>query len=269
MIERTKSTVPISVGTGLALEVLPGTEMHKYHTFLINIRTIIRNARQAFEGNDLPKESDLYQAVREDIIQTAEFIVAMKLRTTLELKFYYPSYKGLESMFPLAKVKNLLKTDGSQKDSKQRTEALLDDKVAKKILDEFGQAINKVDSKIPQFNGMALILTHHPVDLVTTDAYTRLNLIESHTGNIKNYTLFYTKLTGSKELTNIPLNKLTIQIFGDNSTNFYAQNLGVKNEIKQLAEAAKWSTASTPSLIARSIRSLENSPEKDILLKMI
>lgn len=264
MVQRTKATVPISVGTGLALEVLPGTAMHKYHSFLINVRTIIRNARQAFEGDTLPKENELFEAVKEDIVQTAEFIVALKLRTTLVLKFYYPTYKGLVREFPMAKIKDPLQTKG-----KQLEEAILDDRVGKRVLAEFGELIVKTDYTIPRFDGQALIMTNHPVDLVTTDSYARLNLIDSHTGNIKNYTLFYTKLTGSKELTNIPMNKLTIQVFGDTSTDFYSQSIGLKNTLKRLAETSRWSTASTPSLVARSIRSLENSPEKDILLKMI
>lgn len=264
MTERTLGTLPISVGTALAIEQLPVANMFKYHSFLINLRTIIRNARQAYEGEELPKEKELFEACRMDIIGIAEAIIAMKLKTVLELKIYYPTYRGLAAMFPMAKLK-----DETQGTEKQRAVAALDKKVAERLLEEFGKNITKVNCRIPDFIGQSLILSHHPVDLVTTDGYTRLNLVESHTGLIKTYSLFYTKLTGSDKLTNIPLNKLTIQIFGDNSTNFYSQGIKVKNEIKQLADAVKWSTASTPSLVARSIRSLGHSPEKEILLKMI
>lgn len=264
MTERTLGTLPISVGTALALEALQASQMFKYHSFLINLRTIIRNARQAYEGDDLPSEKELFEACKSDIVGLAEFIVAMKLQTPLDLKIYYPTYSGLATIFPMAKLK-----DESMGTEKQREISRLDKKVADKLLDEFGKNISKVNSRIPEFTGVALIMTHHPVDLVTTDSYTRLNLLESHTGTIKTYSLFYTKLTGSDKLTNIPLNKLTIQIFGDNSTNFYSHGIKVKNEIKQLADEVKWSTASTPSFIARSIRSLTNSPEKEILLKMI
>lgn len=263
-MNRNKGTIPISVGTALALEVLPGTAMYKYHALIFNLRTLIRNARQAYD-NEVPKRQELYEAVKEDITGIAEFIVSLKLRTTLDFKVYYPSYKSLPRLFPLAKLKDI-KNEGTDL---QKSTLELDEWVADKICDEFGQAINKVDSRIPQFAGDALIMTNHPVDLVTTESYTRLHLLESHTGNIKSYSLFYTKLTGSDKLTNIPLNKVTIQIFGDSSTNFRSLNLGVKNEIKQLAETARWSTASTPSFVARSIRSLAPSPEKDILLKMI
>lgn len=262
-IERTKGTVPVSVGTALALEALPSAPMHRYHSFLINLRTIVRNARQAYDQY-VPTSSELYQAAKEDIIGLAEFISEMKLKTDLDIKFYYPSYKGLPSLFPLAKLKGM-----GKEGTKDRELAVLDKTVIDKLLPEFGKNINQVNCVIPEFAGQALILTNHPVDLVTTNSYARLNLLESHTGAIKNYTLFYTKLTGSEKLTNIPMNKLTIQIFGDNSINFYSQSIGVKNEVKQLADVAHWSTASTPQMVARSIRSLDNIPEKAILLKMI
>lgn len=263
-MSRNLGTVPISVGTALAMEILPGNGMYKYHAIMFNLRTVIRNARQAYD-DVTPSVSELFEAAKEDIKGIAEFIVSMKLRTTLDLKFYYPSYKSLPRIFPLAKLKDV-KVKGTDL---QRSILRLDEEVAEKICKEFGEAISKTDSVIPKFPGDALIMTHHPVDLVTTESYTRLHLLESHTGNIKSYSLFYTKLTGSDKLLNIPLNKISIQIFGDNSVNFYSFNQGVKNEIKQLADQARWSTASTPSFIARSIRSLQNSPEKDILLKMI
>lgn len=264
MTERTKGTLPISVGTALAIEALTSVPMHRYGALLINLRTVIRNARQAYDDYT-PTVKELTQATKEDIVGIAEAIVAMKIKTLLELKFYYPSYQALPRLFPMAKLKNV----NEKGTDKQKLVAQLEEQVATNILKEFGEAITKVNTRIPDFTQEALIITHHPVDLVMTDSYARLNLLESHTGTIKNYTLFYTKLTGSDKFNNIPFNKLTIQIFGDKSTNFYSQNEGVKNEIKQLADLARWSSASSPSLVARSIRSLGNTPEKQILLKMI
>lgn len=264
MSERVLGTVPISVGTALALEALQQAPMQSYHCFLINIRTIVRNARQAYEMDKLPTSNELFQACKDDIVKLAEFIVGLNLKTNLDLKFYYPSYKGLKGEFPLASLK-----DESKGTEKQQAIFKLDAKVIDLLLEEFGKLVTRVNTRIPDFAGQALILTHHPVDLVMTSSYVRLNLLESHTGTIKKYPQFYTKLTGSSKLTNIPLNKLTIQIFGDNSTNFYSQPMKVKNEVIQLADAVKWSTASTPSFVERSIRSLSSSPEKEILIKMI
>lgn len=59
MNERTKGTIPVSVGTALAFEVLPGADMKRYSSLLINLRTIVRNARQAYDQYTQPLVSCL------------------------------------------------------------------------------------------------------------------------------------------------------------------------------------------------------------------
>ena len=263
MAIRTLSSLPISVGTGLAVESLVKTPLAKYSSFLINIRTLIRNAHEAFPEDEKPSVDDVFEAVSEDMKGIAEAIAALQLSSQLDLIYYYPSYNGLSSMFPLANLK-VPKTD------KQLEEKRMMDKVKDKLFEKYDKIITKNNVFLPDFRGQAIIITHHPVDLATSKSYTRLYLLESHTGNLKSFHDFYTKLTGGKNLTNIPLNKLTIQIFGDDATNFYAiKSIKVKNEIKRLADEANWSSASTPSFVYRTIRGLNNSPDKDILLKMI
>lgn len=266
---RTLGTVPISVGTALAVEALQNTPMHRYQTFLINVRTLVRNAREAFE--ELPSEADLTQAVKEDIIGIMEYIISLKLKTVLDVKIYYPSYNSLARTFPLAKLKEMdPKKLFKPADQRRKEILILDDKVIKKTIEEFNKYIVQVDCSIPQFGGEGLIITHHPVDFTTTESYHRLHLLESHTGTIKHYSLLHTKLTGGKEMPNMPLNKLTIQIFGDNAVNFYSQSTAVKNEVKELAASVPWSSASTVSFVTSSIRKLPGtSPAKPILLKMI
>lgn len=269
MNNRTLGTLPISVGTAMAIEALQNAPMQRYQSFLINIRTVIRNAREAFE--ELPTEDDLYEATRTDILGIAQALAGMNLKTFLDLKFYYPSYSSLPRLFPLAKLKE---TDPKKmvgpREQKAKERTILDNDVIKRILEEFDKLIARVDSSIPQFGGDGLIITHHPVDLVTTESYHRLHLLESHTGAIKNYTSFNTKLTGGSEMPNMPLNKLTIQIFGDKAVNFLSHAMGVKNEVRQLANTIPWSSASTHSFVAMSIRKLPSDlPERAVLLKMI
>lgn len=262
MAVRTFSSLPISVGTGLAIEALVQTPMAKYSSFLINIRTLIRNAIEAF-GDDTPTADEVAEAVGEDMQGIAEAIATLKIGHQLSMIYYYPSYSGLSSMFPLATLK-------SAKSELQIAEKKLTDKVGEIIKKKYEKVITTNNVTIPDFKGDGIIITHHPVDLATSKSYTRLHLLESHTGTLKGFQSFSTKLTNGKSLTNIPLNKLTIQIFGDNAVNFYAiKSLKVKNEVKRLADEANWSTASTPSFVLSSIKGLNNSPDKDILLKMI
>lgn len=266
MNKRTLSTLPISVGTGLAIEALAQTPMASYSSLIFNIRTLFRNALGSFDGEKLPGEKELFEAVSEDMMGIATAINSLKFNTHLNLIFYQPSYKGIRQAFPWAK----LKIPGEVKMTPHQiaVEALRK-KVTEKILDKFSKVVIKTNVGLPSFNGNALVMTHHPVDLAVSSAYSRLNLLESHTGVIKGFPEFNSKLTGGSELTNIPLNKLTIQVFGDRATNFYSLPQGVKNEIKALADARNWSTASTPSYCEMTIRGLSRSAEKEILLKLI
>lgn len=263
MAVRKLSSLPISVGTGLAIESLVQTPLAKYSSFLINVKTLIRNAAEAYEDGYQPTVTEVLDAVSEDMSGIAEALAALKLTTHLDLIYYYPSYVGLRSMFPLADLK-------VPKSDKQKAERKLADSVGEKLLNKFEKVITKNNVFLPEFKGEAIIITNHPVDLAVSKSYTRLHLLESHTGMLKSFHDFYTKLTGGSKLGNIPLNKLTIQIFGDDATDFYAiRSLKVKNEIKRLADEAHWSSASTPSFVYSSVRSLKNSPDKAILLKMI
>ena len=260
---RTFSSLPISVGTGLAIEALVQTPLASYSSFLINIKTLIRNAIEAFDKDYNPTPTEIFEAVSEDMRGIAETIVGLKLTNHLELKYYYPSYAGLKGMFPLASLK-------APKTDIQIKEYNLSEMAGKKIIDKFEKIIIKNNVFLPDFKGDSLIITNHPVDLATSKSYTRLHLLESHTGVLKSFPEFYTKLTGGSKLGNIPLNKITIQIFGDDATDFYAiKSVKVKNAIKILADEANWSSASTPAFVYSTIRSLKKSPDKEILLKMI
>lgn len=265
-MNRTLATLPLSVGTGLAIEALVQTPLFKYTSFLINVKTIIRNAYDAFEkeeGEVLTNDM-IFEACKEDIIGIAQVIIKQNLKTRLNMIFYYPSYNGLEAMFPFAKIKNL--AIGTQK---QQHYYRMEKEVGKRLTDFFSDVIVKNNVLLPSFEGDAIVITHHPVDLATSNSYTRLNLLESHTGTLKRYSEFYTKLTNGKNLFNIPLNKISIQIFGDEGTDFYSMKTTIKNEIKKLAQDAKWTSASTPSFVYRTIRSLPPSPDKEVLLKLI
>lgn len=267
-MDRTLSSLPISVGTGLAIESLVQTNLSKYSSILFNIRTIFRNALSAYIYDEkLPSIDSVAHAMEEDMIGIAEALNGVRYTTHLDLIFYQPSYKGIKSMFPLAKLKIV----GESKTTKLQYEIEeLRKKVTNRIIDRFEKIIIKNDVRMPDFNGNGLVMTHHPVDLATTMAYSRLKLIESHTGVIKPYSEFYTKLTNGSELMNIPLNKLTIQVFGDRATNFYSLPTKIKEEVKKLADEANWSSASTPSFCTRTIKGMsKGSPDREILLKLI
>src|SRR5690606_15099886 len=71
------------------------------------------------------------------------------------------------------------------------------------------------DMDFEQDQRKVLIITHFPVDLLNRYKFSRLVLLETHTGAMKPHTLWYTKLYNGKELNMIPFDRMTVQLFGD------------------------------------------------------
>lgn len=255
----------ISSGTSLAFEsTLLSNASSGINSYLINLRTLIRNARGAFqedsEKNDVQRVT---LGVKDDIEKIAEFINKLHKGKPIEFILYCPSYNGLKSKFPKA----LLKTPTKEK---QKLTAKIEEEVAKKVCEQLGPLIKTTDCQLPTFSGNGVILSHHTVDLVLTNSQTRLWLLESYTGNLKPYTKWYTKLTGKdEELFNLPLNTLTIQIFGDKAVNFLSMDQVKKDLVKEMALKGKWSSATTPSRVRSTIELYAKGADKDGLLLLL
>ena len=112
-------------------------------------------------------------------------------------------------------------------------------------------------------------MTHHVVDLVTTSSMARLFLLESYTGVVKDFTQWYTKLTGGDKLHYIPFNALTLQVFGDNSVNFKSSSHGIKELVKKIALEAKWTSATSISRVRNTIGNIAQGADKAGLLMMM
>src|SRR5690606_9561418 len=81
-----------------------------------------------------------------------------------------------------------------------------------------------------------MLLTHIPVDLLSADRFSKLVLLESHTGAIKPHLSWYTKLTNGKELFRMPFNRFTLQVFGDNGVHFAPMPMKMKQAVKDISE---------------------------------
>lgn len=259
-MERTVGNLGMSVGTSLAFEGEGIRSLRTVDNVHVNLRTVIRNAIEAFD-KVVPDTKQAYEASKQDLIKIAEVIEKNRDNKPILFKVYYPSYKSLESKFKHALLKK-------PKTSKQVARHTLVEGVLKLFKKNNASLLELVDSTPPRFNGKAFIITHHAVDLVLSPSPTRLLLLESHTGYVKPYTLWNTKLTDGNNLHNIPLNKLTIQIFGDKSTDFFSHSSKVKDLVKSIATKRNWTTGTSFEKIKTDIRSLPQSVDKAALLLM-
>lgn len=264
--DRVYATVPVSVGTGLALESLVQQPLAAYQSLLFNVRTLVRNAAAAFEleGDMLPTKEELLSALKEDVFQIVEAIMALTEGKRLNITFYYPSYERLPALFPEAKIKQ---EDSLSLTPYQSATNRLFKSVITDFMDEYENVIMKTAVGLPRFAGKALVLSHHMVDFVTTKAYSRLRLIESHTGTVKEFAQLNTKLTGGSKLAGMPFNQLTLQVFGDKAVNFYSLSGLLKNALMVIAKDGHWKPDSTLDYCRHTLNALPHShPYKSRLL---
>jgi len=263
---RSLGALGMSIGTSLAIEQPEAAaQIRGSDVIIFNLLTLIRNAHDAYESKEeraLLKPEQLMEDVVNDLKMLSRWLEEVRKTKPLQLVVYYPSYLSMKFRFPLADLAKR-ETENQKKFDK------LSDKTAGLIYDKYKKLIERTDVGMPSFKGKGIVLTHRVVDLAVHDHVARLTLMESYTGKLKPYTQWYTKLTGGKELYFLPFNKLTIQIFGDKSTDFASSSKAIKELVKKLAQEFNWTPATTVSRCRININMLPDGIDKAALLKML
>lgn len=263
---RNLGALGMSIGTSLAIEQPEAAaQIRGSDVILLNLLTLIRNAHDAYETKEekaLLKPEQLMEDVVNDLKMLSRWLEEVRKTKPLQLVVYYPSYTSIKFRFPLADL-------AKRETENQKTYDKLSDKTADLIHDKYRKLIEITDVGMPSFKGRGIVLTHRVVDLAVFEYPARLTLMESYTGKLKPYTQWYTKLTGGKDLFFLPFNKLTIQIFGDKSTDFASSSKAVKELVKKLAQDSNWTPATTVSRVRMNINMLPDGIDKAALLKML
>lgn len=262
---RSTGALGISVGTSLALEQGNLMSFRKIDSMLFNLRTLVRNAQESYDKDDENRYSvdQLVKDVEGDITFLAKYIDTHRNGKPVKMIVYNPSYKGMKSKFPHADIKDHSKgTEKQQKVYKTITS------VCDKLFEKYEKLIVPTNVGMPAFNGNGVVMTHHPVDLCETSGTGRLKLFESYTGLLKSFPDWHTKLTNGKNMLNIPLNHLTIQIFGDNSTDFMSSKHNIKDLVKTIAHDNNWTTATTYSRVRSTIINMTAGVDRAGLMMM-
>jgi len=273
--KRDKGEAPLSIGTSLALESLGGfgefpsnsPPIHKHDELWVNLRTIFRNCYNAIDRDyrsDL-QDADMIDAVLDDM-RVLVSTIELKSLGKMPVIFYISSFKGFETMFPKAKWKTL-------STKKQQVEHALEEATLKALLSEnyrpHDMDIREYNVKITDRGGVAAMLTHYPIDLLWHRKFTKLTLLESHTGSLKPRAEWYTKLTGGKRYNRIPFNRLTIQVFGDGNGLFASMSAAFKNRILEVAEQDRWTPVTTDDKVRYSINKIYDPREKVFFLELL
>lgn len=249
-ITRETGAFPVSIGTSLAVEGLLGRHpdqprrppgYKRIREVWVNLRTLVRNFYASMTA-DQQNSITLEQAVEllNEELQVLPTILQQETRGQVSVTWYLASLDEVKWQFPNAKYRE-------HHTEKQRFRHQLELHTLTQwfpTLQEQGIKVYEIKRRPKVHPGVVALLTHYPHELFWRFQFDALFLLESHTGKLKNYSKWTSKLSGVKEEDHIPFNETTLQLFGD-GTLFNAFPKKVRDEIKLIAETRHWTTVTT------------------------
>ncbi|MCY1417613.1 hypothetical protein D9M71_331530 [compost metagenome] len=183
---------------------------------------------------------------------------------TGKIRYYLASKDAVKWAFPKANFKEL-------KSPKQIAYDMFERFVSIELYQQMKAAnmdVMEIDRKPKSGEGIVAILTHYPHELLWKPQFSRLLLLESHTGKLKTYNTWYTKLNGiSENEYPMPFTEFTLQVFGDGELIAPQQPRKILTELKELSKAKKWTGITTPDKLYHDIMS--SSKELKDLYKLL
>lgn len=252
----------VNIATSLALESLmgihpertwPSPPFLKYDNYWMNLRTLYRNVTGAFTAdiNTLLTPGIIAELMHDEW----EAIRRVFSQTKIDPVLYICNYTDLYRRYKHHTVFREDKT-GRQEDERERME-----KSIKQFLSDVGDGYCVgFDTDIkPEGNagGKTILQSHLAVDLLSHKFFDDLELLESHTGAIKNRSLWYTKYNNGKELSMIPFNHYFLRIFGDKEF-FAPKDIALRKAIIEIATKYQWNALTTDNRVRTNIDQLKN-----------
>lgn len=275
--ERVVGQYPISIPTSLALEAafdiypdrppLGRKVINEYSEIWINIRTLFRNLMSCFSKE---QSRSLFPGMLVlgllDDIEMIQEVIRSNTNDNVKPIFYYSNYAKLDFHFK----HGIIRTDRTDKQLEytklhNETIKLLLSKAEKEHIGD----IRVFDLLIkPTDRTNALIVTNFAIDLLANKEFSRMTLLESHSGQFKEKAQFYTKFYDGKECSQIPFRKDMLQIFGDN-TLFHPMDIKLRREILEVAKKYNWSSITTTDRIRLTIDSIQNPYFKEFIKNIL
>lgn len=273
-----QSAIPISIGTALAIQSACGLSEEgavvndkppilNYQELLINIRTLFRNYHGSLDKDLRHKVSidaciDALMADLDIIGQTISKYSLNRIKASL----YYCTYNRLTDIYTGAQFKEV-------STELQKIYADMENKVIKGLVPRlkaaWGVEVRVYDTRIDGKGSKTLMLTHYPVDLLSYKTFDTLDLLESHTGAIKNRSKWNTKLKGSdKDLERIPFDKMTIQLFGDKGGLMSPYPKKSRDALVSISQKRKWHTLTTKERVILGVQQ-ERIPGLEALVRQL
>lgn len=269
LVDREVGQLEIAIGTSLAIEGALGiypdapvtpAPIKKYTELWLNVSTMIRNIHGSVSTDmqNLILTEDLLDCLVTEMNMLQGAMVD-KMGDNFKVVYYYNDLVSIRAKHPNATFKYPT-TD------RQKIYAGLEEHVIQ-VLPEY---LDGIDYRV--FNGKiygagdTLIITHRVYDLLSLFQFSKLSLLESHTGRIKERHEWGSKL-GPKD-DSIPFNIFTLQVFGDRNVDFTPISIKYRRVLVELAKTKRWTSLTGIEKIKMDIRSLDNPEAKEIFLSL-
>lgn len=221
------SGFPLSLPTGLAFEslfrrtmpaydpnrVIPNeVNVRSYQECWISISTLFRNMVGSIKKEVFHSTTELdFKDALETEIEVINGLFMNEGNGLCKPRFYYCTYDDLREKLPQQVLLREDKTD-TQKYMRLKHDKTL--KLMMKATDEIFEFKSEIK---PANRTTAIILTHHPYDLLSFKNFNKLDLLESNTGRLKGKHLWSTKYypVGENDMSILPFMRKLLLIFGD------------------------------------------------------
>lgn len=273
--QREIGNLPLSVGTSLAIELFtdrkdpdnPDRVLAKPNPpeqLWVNLRTLFRNLYNAIEP-DLRKKAlveHFTPTLITEMEQIREIVSERSLGRTTAV-FYHCSYTDLLQRFPKA-VHKPINTE------LQKMYFALEQATCSDVVEKLGKSfgIKEFTSKIRGDHRETWLMTHIPVDLLSTDSFAKITLLESHTAKLKTKLDWNSKLTSSDKNVNLPFCAFTMQVFGDGGVFFSPMPLKIKREVLEISVKYNWTPATSLDKIRYGIHQIKDHFGREWLLSL-
>lgn len=254
--DRTTSGFPLSISTGLAMESIftprqavydparsPPQKINiaNYTQFWVNVNTLYRNIVSAAgtlavlsAGND----------VVQSILEMEMDIIASLLK-----------HEGMGVCTPVFYCVDYSKIfEGQHQSIKRRAEGSKSQLDLAAIYKEVQKSLLKKDAGVilfepklrPNEHTKALILTHYPYDLLSHKRFSKLDLLESNTGKLKDRRKWNTKYypVGEMDMSHLPFEKILLMVLGDKSL-IHPNIYKLRQQIVQASLKRHWTPLTT------------------------
>lgn len=276
---RTMSAYPVSIGTSLFLEslsdgpnppydperIIPDrVDITQYDEMYVNCLTLFRNIIGAVDKDGYNRVTPIaLRDVLEFEIDLIKDLINDISYGKTKVIFYASDYSELEKKYPHARLRN----DTTEK---QKIYTALLVNTLNAFFKDQPKSDNMMHFKLelkPKESTKALIVTNYAIDLLSYKYFKNLDLLESHTGQIKHRPTWNSKYLDHKNLTRMPFNKVLLQIFGDAQT-FFAWPKETRDSIIELANKYKWTGLTTTDRVKFCITNLKDPHVISIINQM-